>query len=164
MLGLTEVKTRFDRAAATALFTLALLLVAVLSSGCVGPAKNRSVYEAKAANSLENALSAVETTRFTIDLALANRAFGPYQSVTIEDAEEDVSTAQGHFDSIQPPDRTSDALRAEMGELLGRASDAVEDARIAMRRGDVGTLRQLQRELAHVSDDLERFIEELESP
>lgn len=136
------------------------VVITCLAAACVGPAKNFDVYEAKAANSAENALGAVETTRFTIDLALANRAFGPYQSVTIEDAEEDVSTAQGHFDSIQPPDSRSDGLRALTGDLLSRAGDAVEDARIAMRRGDVPRLRQLKDELAHVSGDLEQFIEE----
>ena len=138
----------------------AFLLLILVS--CVGPAKNFPVFESRAANSAETALSAVETVRFAIRDAFRNDAFGPYLSVTMEDAEEDVSTAQGHFASIQPPDDASDRLRTQTEDLLTRASDAVEQARIAMRRGDLDTLGKLRHTLSAVSDDLDRFISEHE--
>ena len=132
----------------------------VLAGACVGPAKNFSVYEAKAVNSVESAQGAVETVKFTIELALRNSAYGPYQSVTVEDAEEDVSTAQGHFDSVQPPDAQSDQLRQETDELLSKASEDVGEARIAMRRGDVQALRTLLSDLDEDSKKLDEFVEQ----
>ncbi|HEX8099315.1 MAG TPA: hypothetical protein VF660_03830 [Actinomycetota bacterium] len=140
-----------------AVFAVGLSLCAV---ACVGPAKNFSVYEAKAVNSAESAQAAVETVKFAIQLALTNRAFGPFQSVTVEDAEEDVGTAQGHFDSIQPPDAQSDQLRQQTDDLLSKAIEDVGEARIAMRRGDIQALRGLLADLEKDSDQLDRFVDE----
>jgi hypothetical protein len=140
---------------------LAVLVVTVLAA-CVGPATNFSVYEAKTVSSANSALAAVETARYTIQLAVTDRAFGPFESVAIEEAEEDVSTIEGHFASIQPPDARSDSLRQEASDLLSTATETVESARIAVRRGDLATLRQLLPQLERISNKLDRFAQQHE--
>jgi hypothetical protein len=135
------------------------LLFVLTASSCVGAAKSFDVYEAKATHSVQQALSALETVRAAMDQAAADRSFGPTLSSTMHDAEEDVSTAQGHFESIQPPDARSDALRSEAGDLLSRAADDVQRARISMRRGDLRALLGLRRELDRLSQTLNRFVE-----
>ena len=129
-------------------------------SACVGPARTFAVYEAKAVVSVEQASSAVQTVRVASSLALADRNFAPYLSETMHDAEEDVTTAEGHFSSIQPPDARLEALRSQAKELLTRASDAVERARIAMRASDAAALSRLSPTFADLVSALNDFVNE----
>ncbi len=132
--------------------------VALLAS-CVGPAKSFPTYESKAVKSVDDASSAVETVRFAIQQAAADRAYSPYLAVLAADAEEDVSTAQGHFDSIQPPNAAADALRKVATDLLSSASTQIVQARIAMRRSDIPTLQRLNRSLTTLSNSIDRFLD-----
>jgi len=136
------------------------LVSASALSACVGPATTFPVYEAKAVVSVEQASSAVQTVRVAASQALADRNFAPYLSETMHDAEEDVTTAEGHFSSIQPPDARSEALRSQAKELLTRASDAVERARIAMRASDAAALSRLSPTLADLVSALNAFVNE----
>jgi hypothetical protein len=111
-------------------------------------------YRAKAWHSVETAGSAVETTRLAISDALRHHAFAASLSLTIRDAEEDASTAQSQFASIQPPGVGSDELRNRVSSLLSDASETVSRARIAIRRGDVGMLSRLRQPLDRLSRKL----------
>jgi hypothetical protein len=139
--------------------TIGVLACALGAAACVGPARTFGVYEAKATNSVETAGSAVETARMAALQALRDRNFGPYLAVTAADAESDVSTAQGHFASIQPPDAPSDRLRAATLDLLSRADELVAQTRIALRRGDTAALQRLVDQLASASQELDTFVE-----
>jgi outer membrane murein-binding lipoprotein Lpp len=151
--------SRTGRRARTLLRACAVAVPAVVVlTGCVGPARTFPVYEAKAVVSVEEASSAVQTVHAGISQALDDRNTGAYLSVTMDDAEKDVTTADGHFASIQPPDTASMRLRNETTALLQRASDAVERARIAIRAGDVPTLEQLNGSLPSLLADLGAFV------
>ena len=139
--------------------TLGALACALGAAACVGPARTFGVYEAKATNSVGTAVSSVETARMAALQALRDRNFAPYLAVTAADAESDVSTAQGHFASIQPPDAPSDRLREVTLGLLSRADDLVAQTRIALRRGDTAALQRLVDLLAAASKDLDSFVE-----
>ncbi|MFL5796891.1 MAG: hypothetical protein ACJ77A_03020 [Actinomycetota bacterium] len=132
-----------------------LIGVSVLVSSCVGPVRDFRGYQAKAWHSVETTSSAVETTILAIRDVLANDAFAPYLSVTIRDAEDDASSAQSQFDSIQPPDASSDRLRTTVSAILSDASETVSRARIAIRRGDAGALAGLRRPLGRLSKKLD---------
>ena len=81
----------------------------VLLTSCVGPARTFGVYESKAAQSAEGALSAVQTTRMAIRDALTRDAFAPYLSIAIQDAEDALAT----LDAIEAdPVRLSAAIAA----------------------------------------------------
>ncbi|MFN2543730.1 MAG: hypothetical protein ABR600_04040 [Actinomycetota bacterium] len=133
-----------------------VLLVCLVA--CVGPARTFGVYESRASNSVEGALSAVDTTRLAIRDALAGDAQAAFVSITIQDAEETASTAEGHFASIQPPDERSDRLRRLVGDLLSRSDDLIARARIAARRQDTTTMSNLVGPLRRLSDRLDGFL------
>lgn len=138
------------------------LAAALALAGCVGPARTFDVYESRAFNSVESALSAVQSTRMAIRDAVRGDALAAYVAITIQNAEETASTAQGHFDSIQPPDERSDQLRTRTSERLGDAVDLIARARIAARRTDVGALRRLDPALKDLAGVLDRVLQNLE--
>jgi hypothetical protein len=132
-------------------------LMGALLSACVGPARWPSAYEGKARATAGQMASAVETARLAAQLALQSRGFASYLSVTIAEAEQDADSIQGAFDSIQPPDRSSDHLRDRLDQLLSTATDVVSRMRIAARRSDFGEVQQLARSLSDVSQKLTAF-------
>ena len=128
-----------------------------LLSGCVSSSRTADDFEHKAQNSAEAALSSVETTRLVLQLARDGDAPGTYLSVLVGEAETDVSSVEGGFASVQPPDHESDELRREVGDALHEASDVISEVRIAVRRNQLSSLDQFSEPLAKVSDDLKRL-------
>jgi hypothetical protein len=129
--------------------------------GCVGPARTSAAYARKASHSLQETRSAVETARLAVDAAGGGRATSPYLSVLLSRAEEQASSVQTTFDSIQPPDTRADQIRDDVDGLLGDAVSALSDLRIAARRGDTAgiagkgqALEDLSGRLAQLEDRL----------
>jgi len=112
-----------------------LVLLAALS-GCIGPARTTDDYRRKASTSLQDTGSAVESARLAVDAAARDRATGPYLAVLLGKAEEQATSVQSTFDSVQPPDHGADRLRHEVDGLLGEAVSVLADLRIAARRDD----------------------------
>ena len=125
----------------------------------VGPARTRDDFRRKAKTTAEKALSAVETVRLVADTAGRGRSFGPYASVSISEQEDALNDVQGDFDSIQPPDGTSDDMRVELDRLLGEAIDHVADVRLAVRRGLLRGLDDVAVPLETDSRGLNAFLE-----
>jgi hypothetical protein len=128
----------------------------------VGPARTADDYEHKAKDTAETVLSAVRTASLAVDVAMRDRAFPPYVSVVLSDAEDDAGSAAATFSSVQPPGASSDRLRAQLTDLLGEAEDALSAARIAARRVDDHALVAQADPLDEIADDLERFVTEHE--
>jgi NTP pyrophosphatase (non-canonical NTP hydrolase) len=145
---------------------LCCLVALVAIGGCVshpvGPARTFGKYESKARTSARAALSATETARLAAQAGSNDRAFGPYLSVLISEAEEAASAVEGTFASIQPPDERADRMRQELGDLLSSVVDHLADLRIAVRRGELRRLEAEAEPLRADADDLRRFIEEHE--
>ncbi len=133
-------------------------MTAILWTACVGPARTSDDYTRKASTSLHDTRSAVETARLAVDAAAGGRASGPYLSVLLSDAEEQASSVQSTFASIQPPNRESDQLRDDVGSLLSEAVSVLSDLRIAARRGDTAGITGKGPAL----DDISRRISQLE--
>jgi hypothetical protein len=104
--------------------------------GCVGPARTTDDYTRKASTSVHDVHSAVETARLGVDAVAHDRTTGPYASVLLGQAEEQASSVQTTFDSVQPPNERADRLRDEVDVLLTQAVSVLGDVRIAARRGD----------------------------
>ena len=136
------------------------VVVALLAIGaaCAGPARTHNDFQLKAKSTAETTLSAIGTTQLVVRLAADDRAFANYLSVLIGDAEEEASSAQSTFDSIQPPNEDSDALRSQLGDLLSTANDTIADIRIAVRRGQLSDLATQADELEQIAKDLDSFI------
>ena len=135
----------------------AALMAGAILSGCVGPARSYGAYEGKAGATADQMVSAVETARLAALVATRHDGFAPYLSVTIAEAEQDADSIQGAFDSIQPPDHRSDALRDQLDRLLSQATDTISSMRIAGRRSDFAEVERLAESLTPLSDRLDAF-------
>ena len=130
-------------------------------AGCVqpvGPARTADDYERKAKDTAETLLSSVRTAELAVDVAGRDRAFPPYVSVVLSDAEDEAGAAASTFASVQPPGESSDRLRDELGDLLDTADDALSAARIAARRDDGDALAAQAGPLNRIGDQLDTFV------
>ena len=124
----------------------------------VSPARTFDAYEHKAKDTAESVRSSVQTARLAARLATRGDLFGPYASVVLSETDEAVGAAQGVFESVQPPDHHADELRATLGALLSRSSDAVSKLRISARRGEIGALEGEAKPLDRLAYELDQFI------
>jgi hypothetical protein len=138
---------------------LLILAVALVAGGCTGAVRSFGVYASKAANTAEQARSAVATAQLAVRAASEHRAFGRTTALTLAEAAEDAGSVQGTFDAIQPPDRRSDRLRQDLDDLLDQAVSTLEGLRTAARRGQVGELSRLAAPLWELSGKLEELAE-----
>jgi hypothetical protein len=140
---------------------VALMLVGALA-GCVahpvGPARTSEGYERKAVTSARSALSAVQTTRLAAAAAGKDNLLGPYAVVLFSEQEDSLSGVQGTFNSIQPPNEQSDALRDELNTIMSSALDHVSAVRVSARRGELRTLHAVAGPLDADAQALARFI------
>jgi hypothetical protein len=136
---------------------IAIALVMLAATACVAPARSFDAYEGKAVDTADSALSAVETGRLAAESGGRDDSFATTLSVVLADAESDAAGARGIFESIQPPDARSDALRTQLDPMLDRAVDGLSRLRITVRRGEISSLPRVAQPLAAVSRDLEAF-------
>jgi hypothetical protein len=125
----------------------------------IGPARTLGKYEGKAATTAQSALSAAATVRLAALTASRDRSFGPYITVVITDAEDDLGGVQSTFDSIQPPGDAADDLQQELDQLLSDALDHVRDVRVAARRGELTKLAEIAKALEDDTAKLSDFHE-----
>jgi hypothetical protein len=130
---------------------------ALVAVSCVGPARSFAVYQAKAVDSADSAVSNARTGVLTARLVDEDRTFAPLTTVQLEQAALGAETAAGTFASIQPPDARSDAVRASLLPLLRRAAALLAQMRIAARRTDGGEVVRLATPLAAIADRLDAF-------
>lgn len=135
-------------------------VVAVAATSCVLPARSTTAYRGKALATTTAAISAVETARFVAQMSGRGRLTAAYASVAAAEAETDASAAQAAFDSIQPPDSVSDALRSRLDALLADAVDTLSTLRIVVRRGELDRLQSLAAAAEKESSALQRFRQE----
>lgn len=140
---------------ARAVRTAALVLAALLLTGCVTPATGRDSYSDKAVTSVRAATSEVQTARLVLQLLSRHRILSPYADETLTASEEAVGSVATTFGSVQPP-RGDDRLRDAIAALLSDAEDAVGHARIAARRSDPAGTGGAAKELRGVARDLAR--------
>jgi hypothetical protein len=138
----------------------AVAALMALGSACVSPAWSAAAYEGKAADSASSAVSALRTAILAAGLGGNGRSFPPTVSVLLSEAEEDADATEAAFSSIQPPDRASDELRAELEPMLLKASKRLALLRIAARRADLSALPSLAQPLERLANKLDRFVRE----
>jgi hypothetical protein len=133
------------------------LVVALGCVACVLPARSFEAFEGKAVESAKTASGAVATARLSAREASSGKLTAAYTSVAMADAEKDANGAQSSFDSIQPPDKRSDAVRDHLDRLLSRAVSAISQLRIEARRGHLAGLERRAQDLGPVERRLEAF-------
>jgi hypothetical protein len=131
-----------------------------LLAACVAPVRSFDTYEGKAADTAESVVSAIETARLAVTAAGQDRAFAPYLSVVLAEAEQGAGGSGDTFAAIQAPDEPSAELRDTLLALVSRAESALADLRIAVRLGELDRLPELARPLPGLSEQLDRFAQE----
>jgi hypothetical protein len=132
----------------------AALVALVVLTGCVSPSRTDRDFELKAGSSAKAVASSISTALLGVKAAKEHKATGPYLSVLLAGAEEDASSVQSQFDSVQPPSEKADAIRSRLDDLLSEAVDTLGDLRITVRRGELD-------QLADVAEPLHKVLEEL---
>lgn len=136
-------------------------VAAFMLTGCVGPATTVAAYRGKAVHAADAALSEVQTAVLTTNGLLDGRILQSYAETVISASEEAMTSVQGSFDSIQPPDDPSaDALRNDLDTSLTSAASDVSDLRIATRREQRKDMAMLVAQLKKVASDLQKFSQE----
>jgi hypothetical protein len=140
---------------------LLLLLISVLVlASCVGPATTTAAYRGKAVHAAGAAVSEMETVVLTSGAVLHGKIMQAYAEIVVSKAEDALSSVQGSFDSIQPPDDTvSDQLRSEVDDLLTAGLGEVSELRIALRRGAGEQVAELADALKQTSAKLSALSE-----
>jgi hypothetical protein len=133
---------------------LAITLTLVLG-GCIAPALDRGAFEQNAKSALESAVSETSTAQIAVDVLLSGNATNAYADTVVTDSENAMGGIETSFGVVDPPAPTEDGLRDQVLALLGDADDALAHARIAIRRGDVSSLRAARKELEDASAHLE---------
>jgi hypothetical protein len=138
----------------------ATLLALVLLTGCVSPSRTDRDYELKAGNSAKAVASSVATALLGVKAAKEHKAPGPYLSVLLAGAEEDASSVQSQFDSVQPPSERADEVRSKLDDLLSEAVETLAELRITVRRGELDQLAGIAEPLHDVLDQLTALSED----
>jgi hypothetical protein len=139
---------------------LLVLATALALAGCVGPATTTAAYRGKAVHAAGAAVSELQTVVLTSGAVLDGKMMQAYAETVVSEAEDALSSVQGSFDSIQPPDDTvSDQLRSEVDGLLTAGLGDLSDLRIALRRGADQELAQLADALRQTAAKLAAFSE-----
>jgi hypothetical protein len=135
---------------------LSVLLLCGLAA-CAGPARTSADYRLKARHSAQEAQSAVATSRLAARLVSKRGAFSAYVAVVLNNAEDDASSVESTFTSVQPPDRSSDRLRSKLSPILNDVVDTISGMRIAARRHEWASLLDRSTELPGLGRSLRHF-------
>jgi hypothetical protein len=140
-----------------------VLAAAALSacSACVLPARSFGAYEEKAVTTAEAVASAVQNANLAVSLAAQRRAFAPYITTLLDESENDASSAQSTFGSIQPPDDHAIALFGELDPILEDAVHTISALRIAARGGRLDVLPRGRGALRGAATKLDAFLKAL---
>jgi hypothetical protein len=98
--------------------------------------------------------------RITLGARLDDKLFARSADDAVSSAEDSLSGTAATFTGLQPPPG-ADQVRDAATKLLSDAQDAVEDARIAVRRDDRDGIRQAYDEVARASQALDRADQDL---
>ena len=122
--------------------------------GCTVPAEPAPAdWRSAAAQALEDSASEVETVALVLQMTSDDRLAATSARVAAVESEESLATAVDSIGTQQPPPGL-DHQDADVSDLLGRATDLVREARVAITAGDQTSYDDLRQRLLDLSDDL----------
>jgi hypothetical protein len=127
-------------------------------AGCVAPAVTDGGYRAKTAGTLDVVSSSLATAKLTVDLELQGRTAFALTDELVSQAESDASSAQTSWLSRQPPSDAALALHDRVKPVVQDAVEALQQLRIAVRRGDDDDIRRSWQALDHPIDEVHRLM------
>lgn len=136
------------------------MLLATGLTACVPSQPSPADWRASARQALDDTTSEVESVALVLDLESRDRLPGRSARVAAVESEESLASAEQTFTSQQPPPGTG-RQDAEVQDVLGRATDLLREARVAVTAGDEASYDGIRARLADLSDDLDRVGEDL---
>jgi hypothetical protein len=133
---------------------LSAALLCVLTA-CAPQAPDHSSWRDQAHLSLQDVASNVATMSLVVQFAREERIFGKYQQVVALNSETNAGRTADHFSAEQPEPR-DDATYKRVTSLMSDATDLLSDVRIALVRRDTAAYPGLARQLARMTDRLDR--------
>lgn len=128
----------------------ALLVLA----GCTPSEPSAADWRSSARQALEDTVSEVQSVALVLELESDDRLPGRSAQVAAVESEESLATAEQTLSTLQPPAGT-EQQDGEVTDLLGRASDLVREARIALTAGEESAYDGVRARLLALSDDLD---------
>lgn len=151
-----------DRAGPAACWRVAaVLVVCLVTAGCVGPALTDEDYRGKAVASLEQVQATLAGVTISVQAAVEGRSFATATAVTVRTHEETASWVHSAFTTRQPPPG-SDDVREAVAPVLSDAATLLAELRIASNRSDTARLRQLEGQLDELTQRVERSLREVQ--
>jgi hypothetical protein len=139
---------------------LVVIIAAVALSGCVGHARTTGAYRGKATHTADAATSALQTALLAVQTSAKGNLLDPYLETVLSQAEDDFSSVEQQFDSIQPPNTAeADRLRDRLDTLLTQGADTISQLRILSRRDDQAEMVQTAADIPAIVDKLNAFAE-----
>jgi hypothetical protein len=106
-------------------------------------------------------VSELRTAYLVTGAQLEGDTWWRYTDVVVTDSEAAAATIESTFTSRQPPSPTSEKLYERTSKALSEAADLVTDLRIAVRKHDEATIREVRKKVAVAADDLALLEEQL---
>lgn len=124
-----------------------LVLLLTLATGCATPAIGSKDYRTKTSETAQGMTSAVNSARLGARTWLQGKSTSQYADTVVTHAEQDCGSISNVYDSRQPPDEQSIALKDRIDPAIQTSCSTITDLRIALRRGDRSEVRQALEDL-----------------
>ena len=135
--------------------TAGLVLSLILGlAGCGDPDQQML---SEGARSAREAVSGVRTAQLAAQSLLDGRIWAQPATVMVTDSEDALGLVATTFDARQPETDESRQTYELYSEALANAADGVTELRIALRRGDLETVRQQVGQLDKTAEQLEQL-------
>jgi hypothetical protein len=141
-------------------FVIAAVIALAALGGCATPEGDPTAYREEALSTLKAAHSSVQSVRLALGARLDDKLFGRSADDAVSSGEQALSGTAGTFTGLQPPPG-ADAVRDAATKVLSDAQDAVENARIAVRRDDPKAMRQAYDAVGKAVQEIDRAGKEL---
>ena len=135
--------------------TAGLILSLILGLAACGDQDQQMLSEG--ARSAREAVSGVRTAQLAAQSLLDGRIWAQPATVMVTDAEDALGQVATTFDARQPETDESRQTYDLYSEALANAADGVTELRIAVRSGDLETVRQQVRQLDKTAEQLEQL-------
>jgi hypothetical protein len=138
-------------------FSTVLLFCAMglILSGCVVASPDTDTYDDAAATTLGTAGSEVSTVEKLLTLLDEDKIMRPTVVAQLRYSETNLSGASDDFDSLNPP-TSADPLQKRVSDLLSKAEDSVQEARIAVHRDQRSRYTSIAKNLSSLADTMNR--------
>lgn len=124
-----------------------LLGLLALLTGCATPALGAQDYLTKTKDTAGALAGVANSARLAASAWLDGKAAGPFADSLVTHMEDSCGSISTTYDSRQPPDTASVALRKRADPVIQQTCSTISDLRIALRRGETTGVRQAVHDL-----------------